>query len=356
MCGSPPSSSTHRSFRLSSPLRVRLGRRSTALFALLLLVVLGIPTGSSALDVPEPEKGYWAPTALALLEYHRRLCDGIAGRVVAHWRGLGERDDAEQRAQDWVTEESLSDLVAGRAASDIIRTLLPEARAETDAETAASLERLHELENELCDTVALPLGPLEDFDHRVTDLLEKMDREKEELGRLLVVPDEVLSQALEPYLKSIQLAAFEAESEYLDYLESLRPQPVGPSHQDLMMAWHRRYTAATQGTKDALKDYLIARQSNDVQGMAGACREISAEVIPLLREESLFDIPVPQRPASKGYKMLRLGSLYQAYREIRNVATHCLAGRSRETVEALQAMQKELGESAAYLAKFSLQP
>lgn len=309
-----------------------------------------------AIEIPEPEDGYWAPSALALLDHHRQLCDGIADKVVAHWQPLGDAEGVERKIQDWVTDHSLSDLAAGREAGDIIGGLLPRARAETDTETAAALERLHELTNELCDTVALPLGPLEAFDGQISDLLGKIDREEDELGRLLVVPDDVLEQALAPYLKPIQLAAFEAEAEYLDYLESLRPEPEGPTHRDLMVAWHQRYTTASQPTKNALRDYLVARQDNDVRGMAAACREISSEVIPLLKRDILFEIPIPQLPASKGYKMELFDSLYQGYRQIRNIATHCLAGRSRETVEALQAMQEELGEAANYLSKFSLQP
>ena len=341
-------------FRLRSPEISKSSR--LPLISILLCGLLWSPP-AQAIEIPEPEPGFYAPTALALLNYNRRVCDDIAGRVAERWHQFPEGTaETERRIQEWVTESSLSDLAAGRAASDIVRDLLPQARSETDAETAGSLGRLHELETELCDTVALPLGPLEDFERRVDGLLERIQREEEELGRLLVVPEDILAKSLEPYLRPIQLAAFEAEAEYRDYLESLRPKPQGPTHQDLMVEWHRRYAAAAQPTKNALRDYLVARNANDTREMAKACREISAAVIPFLKQDDYFRIPVPQLPASKGYKWVVLESLQRAYKEMRELAINCSAGRSRETVEHLQAMQEQLAEAAGYLARFSLQP
>ena len=45
--------------------------------------------------VPDPATGTWASTTVALLDYNRELCDGIAGKVVDYWRGLSTSPKAQ---------------------------------------------------------------------------------------------------------------------------------------------------------------------------------------------------------------------------------------------------------------------
>lgn len=331
--------------------------RPRSISVALLVTSIGFAASTAAVDIPQPQPGLYAPTALALLDYNHDLCAGIAETEITFWRSLsGDTEYQEERVRKRVTEVSLSDLAAGRAAADIIRDLLPRARSETDVETGASLRRLFDLDRELCDTVALPIGPREAFEEQVADILARVEREKEELGRLLVVPDADLAEMLEPYLKPIQLAGFEAEAEYLEYLEAQKPKPRGPSHRDYMRGWHQKYAVAVQPTKVALRDYFTARQKNDFKTMAKACRTISSEVIPLLKQRELFLIPMPQLPASKGYKYVEFEALLEAYKELRAMASDCSSGRSRETLEHLNAMQGKLAESAQFLQKFELAP
>lgn len=313
-------------------------------------------TYAAGSDISLPPEGQSAATTLALLDYNRRLCDGVTGKVLNTWRSLGDGPRAEQRIRDVVVERELADLAAGRAASDIVRSFLPRARAEAGTETAASLERLHQLIEELCDTVAWPTAPRGRFATGVRDLLDRIDREQEELGRLLVVPEDALEDALEPYLTAIQLAGVEAENEYLDHLESLKPKPRGPTLEELMQAWHGRYSEAVGPTKQALGQFLQARAANDSRAISQACREILAAVIPVLRDDQLFKLPTPQIPASKGITMETYAPLRQAYEEIRQLAFDCNAGRQREAHADLAEMERQLQIAAAHLGKFSLAP
>jgi hypothetical protein len=325
----------------------------------ILLGALLVP-GLAAQDgeVPPPPPGRAAHATLALLHYNRDVCDGIAGKVVGHWRGLDGSPEAQEEAvRDLVTDRDLlSQLAAGRAAGDIVRDLLPRTREEAGSETGATLERLSGLVKELCDTVALPTAPREGFEERVADLLDRIEREEGELGRLLVVPEAELEKALEPYLTPIQIAGFEAENEYLDYLESQKEKPQAPTLTELMHRWHREYSREVLPTKQALGKYLKARQANDSRGMAGACKEILEAVIPLLRDGEIFKIPTPLLPASRGVEMRTLPPLHKAYQEIRDMAIACRNGRTREVIVHLEEMQRQLRAAAGHLGEHGLAP
>jgi hypothetical protein len=293
---------------------------------------------------------------MALLDYNRNACDALAGRVIARWQGWGDSDDGLEKARDYLVNHELTELAASRAAGDITRSLLTPARSEAGAETVSSLERIAGLVQRLCDTVAWPTGGRGDFETAVRGLLDRIETEEEELGRLLVMTEEEKKAALDPYLTPIQLAGVEAQSEYLDYLESIKPEDRGPTVPELIHAWHRRYAAATAPTKKALGDYLKARGENDNRGMAEACRKILAAVIPVLRDEDNFKLPVRLIPASRGIAMQLYFPLHLAYDEIRELAVDCTAGRSREVQDHFDEMQKQLQITAQYLAKYSLAP
>ncbi len=311
------------------------------------LAVLGALPGIADDEVPPPARGQAAQTTLALLNYNRELCDGIAGRLVAHWAGLGSSPEAQvEKLRQRVVDRELSNLASARAAADLVETFLPQVREEADSETGGFLERLHRLEVELCDTVAFPDGTKPAFEAGLAKILDQIEGEEGELGRLLVVPEDVLERALAPYLGQLQLAGVEAEGEYLDYLEGLKPPPKLPTTQDLMNAWHRHYAPAVVPTKQALGKYLQGRRANDATQIRTACREILAVVIPLLRRDNVFEAPVP-----------KVGpSLRRAFFELKAMASECTAGRSRETEAHYREMQSRLGVAAGLLAEYSLRP
>ncbi|MEO1369410.1 MAG: hypothetical protein AAFX50_19710, partial [Acidobacteriota bacterium] len=196
-------------------------------------------TASAATDAPAPAKGRAAATTLALLERQRDLCDTIAGRVQTHWAGLAELppDDQQERVRDYVLENQLSDLAGSRSISDLVDRFLPTAGQETTDETAASLRRLATIARETCDAVALPTAPQEGFSAKMTELLDRFEFERIELGRLLVATADDLAEALEPYVFHIQRAGVEAEGAYLAYLDSIRAKPKEPTMAEKMQRW-----------------------------------------------------------------------------------------------------------------------
>ncbi len=340
--------------RRPAPERRAIGRRAG--FCLVLGLCAVLPHPIAAARLPEPEPGQAPQTVLAILDFNRNLCDELAGKVGDRWRRWGDSDSALERVRDYLIRHELSELASARAAGDITRTLLSRVRSEAGSETSASLERFTELVRDLCDTVAWPTGGREDFEGAVRRLLDRIESEEEELGGLVVVNEAEKRAALEPYLTPIQLAAVEAQSEYLDYLESIKPEDRAPTVPELMQAWHRRYSAATAPTKQALGKVLAARNENDSRAMAGVCRELLAAVIPVLRDEKNFKLPSRLVPASRGIAFEVYEPLKTAYDEIRELAVNCSAGRSREVVNHLNEMQKQLQISARHLAKYSLAP
>ncbi len=322
--------------------------------ALWVLCILARPALGA--DVPKPPRGGASAAVLALLEHNRDLCDGIAGKAIGIWRRLGDSASAEGKVRDRISRGQLSELAKGRATTDIIASLLPRTRAEAGAETSASLGRLHEHVKNLCDAVALPTAPRESFEAEVGDVLDRFERQREELGRLLVIPKDELEAALKPYLTAIQLAGFEAESEYQEYLESQKTKPAAKTLGQWMQEWHQGYTQATLPTKQALGKYLQARGGGDYGAMAQACKEVLAAVIPLLRDGQVFSLPVQLIPVSRGFGQELYPPLQEAYEEIRLLAVDCSAGRSREVEVHFAEMQRQLGIAAGHLAKFKLAP
>lgn len=298
---------------------------------------------------PNPQGEQVVPTVLSLIRFKHASCDRIAGRVLDQWQvGDGSALAQEERARDFVLQSELSDLAASRAAADFVARLLPRVKAAVNLETHATMTRLDAAVTTLCDTVALPTGALEQFRGRLTEVLERIEREETELGRLLVIPSSAtLEAAIEPFLESIQLAGLAAESEYQQYLESLRPKKPKVTQTDLMREWHAQvYLPAVTPSKAAWGKYLQAREKLDSRGMNSACRELSQALIPLLRDPRPFKGPEP-----KLEEPLRL-----VYVELRAMATACTGGNESQLNRHWSDFNGKLQGVSATLQRYGLQP
>jgi len=315
-------------------------------------VSLPAVAGGGIGDVPEPENGAWADATLALLRHNRGLCDRIADDLLAYWRGLPadhgpQLERNEKAVRDYVLRQRLADLAAARASADLVRRFFPGTLAEVSSEAGAAMGRLFELQGNLCDSVAYPTGPRQRFADEIGETLARIDAEVTELGRLLVVPDEDLERALEPYLLAIELAGVEAQGELLAYLESLKPKPKGPTLEERMRGWYQRYGQAVQPSKEALGRFLTARQNGDRSALGLACRELSRRTIEVLaREPSVFRAPEPSVEAP----------LRGAFQSLRRMATACTAGNFKSVDENLAEAQRRLAVAAQRLQPFGLSP
>jgi hypothetical protein len=298
---------------------------------------------------PEPSRDQVVTTVLSLIRFKHSSCDRIAGRVLDQWsKSGGSALSQEERARDYVLKSELSDLAASRAAADIVARFLPRAKAVVNGETHGTMSRLDIAVTNLCDTVALPTGPLEEFRRRLGEIIGRIDTEESELGRLLVIPSAaVLEAAIEPYLEEIQLAGLAAESEYQQYLESLRPKQAKATFTDKMREWHTAtYLPAVTPAKAAWGKYLAAREKLDSRGMNAACRELSQTLIPLLRDGAPFKGPDP-----KLEEPLRM-----IYVELRAVATHCASGNSGQMNRHWAEFNSRLQLVAENLQRYGLAP
>lgn len=311
--------------------------------------VAGLAAFAAAAAPPEPAKGQLVPTVLSLIRFKHSSCDRIAGRVLDQWSKLGGSvEDQEEHVRDYVLKSELSDLAASRAAADFLAKLLPRAKNEVNGETLGTLTRLDTAVTTLCDTVALPTGPLADFRRKLDEALGKVEREETELGRLLVIPSSAtLELAIEPYLEGIQLAGLAAESEYQQYLESLRPKKAKTTFNELMRAWHAQvYLPAVTPAKTAWGKYLAAREKLDSRGMNAACRELSQALIPLLRDNTPFKSPEPKLEEP----------LRAIYVELRAVAGHCTAGNSGQMNRSWADFNAKLQQVSTDMQRYGVQP
>ncbi len=320
--------------------------RSAACTLALAGLLSSLPGGAQDAAAP-PAPGTAAATALALLSYNREQCDDIAGKLLNHWRGLSSSPEAQlETMRQRVVDRQLSTLASARAASDLVEDFLDQVRQEAGGKTGDAVKRLHDLVAELCDTVAYPNGTQGSFESELAEILDRIESEQSELGRLEVVSEDAIDQALAPYLGQLQMAGVEAEGEYRDYLDSLKPPPQLPTLQDHMEAWHRGYSQAVLPTKQALGKYLQGRRANDSTAIRTSCRQILAAVIPLLRNQSALKTPVPaiRKP------------LRRAFTELKMMASECTAGRSREMETHYREMQLQLAAVSGVLAEFTLKP
>ena len=318
------------------------------------LVVLGLAAlatpVTAAPQAPDPPDGRWAVTTVAVLHHQKNTCDILAGKILEHWRELGpvtSHDIDEGRIREHVLQTQLSDLAASRSAGDLVARFLPRARSETNSETVASLRRLDTLTTELCNAVALPVAPVGQFEAKIREILDRLEVEQAELGRLLVVSDEDEQAALEPYLIPIQVAGIEAEGEYLAYLESLKPKPKEPTIQDRMRAWHAQvYVPAVTPVKKTFGAFIAAQRTNNGREMNASCRALTRDVTALLRNDAAFESPDPRLEVP----------LRNVYVAMRRLATQCTAGRSREVQNELAEIQRRLRDSGEVLKRYQLPP
>ena len=331
------------------------GRRGSPWYRCLAVsgsLVLGLvgPLAAQS-SVPDPVAGEWAVTTLSLLRHSHDRCDGISGRLLYFWRGIGGSQHAQQQALDeYVMRRTSSDMSSARRALDIARGFLPRLSREVDPPTTAALEKLHQLENDLCNVVAQPTLPRDAFESRLGTAVDRIAEQEAVLGRLMVIPPQELEkrllESIKPYLKSIERAGVAAEREYRAYLDSLREAPKVPTLHDHMVDWHARYVQESGPTKQALARYLQSRQANDSGGIAKACKDLVGEVIPLLETSKALE------PPDAGAKE----PLLQVYLYIRRLAIACNAGRFGEVDQHWAKIQAWLDASRTVLAKYSLQP
>jgi hypothetical protein len=318
-----------------------------ALMAALMAALPALPSLAARTPLPEPPPGETVNVLVALIRFQRAACDQGAGKVLEFWAQAQSAD--QDLARDFVLKNLGADLASGRAAADIIGRLMPRVRAENGAETDATIRRLAATVTKICDEVALPTGPLAQFRARLNDIYERIDLEESELGRLVVLPDaRSLDLAIEPYLVPLQMAAIDAEAEYLAYLQSLRPKERKITLTEQIVGWHQAvYTPAVTPTKTLLGRFLQARAKNDGPAMAQTCRELSAASIALMRQPQVFKAPGDAKIEDP---------LKRSYIEIRGMATECAAGRFRETEAHYAAMQTRLQEAATILSRYGLRP
>lgn len=308
------------------------------------------PSALAETPPPPPARGEAPVTTLSLLYHQRETCDTISGEVIGYWRDLaGDPSAQEATVRDFVLERQISDLAASRAAADLVERFMPRAQQEaTSSETASSLRRLAGLARELCDAVALPTGPLDRFEAKIRDLLDRIEVEQKELGRLLVVPEDArVEAALQPYLGYIQIRGLQAQAEYLVYLESIREVPTGPTMTQRMQEWSRDvYSPAVAPAKRAFAAYLEARKARDASAMLQTCRQLTSPVIRLLRDDATFSPPDP-RVAEP------IRAIYEA---MRGLGPHCTTGREQEVQEQLATIQKRLREASQALERYGIRP
>ncbi len=307
------------------------------------------PALSAPAAIPMPPRGEAVATVLSLIRFKHSSCDRIAGKILEHWEHYeGSDEEKEEKARDYILKSELSDLAASRAAADIVVKLLPRVKMEVNSETHGSMARLDTVVTSLCDLVAFPTGPLASFRQHLAEVLNRFEREETELGRLVVIPSSAtLEASIEPYLGKIQLAGLSAEAEYQQYLESLRPKRRKATFSEQVQEWHRQvYTPATAPTKLALGKYLAAREKQDSQATSLACRELSAQLITLMRDTSVF-----KGPDANLEDPLRL-----AYAELRGLATNCINGNSREVDRRWSQFNARLQRLSTDLGRYGVQP
>ena len=298
--------------------------------------------GPGAARAQAPPVG--SSAALALLRHGHATCDEIRQRLLARWNSIGRGSEG---LQEWIFHNATAEVAEARAAVDLARRALPSARREQGAAAAEILEKLYELEIRFCNLVAQPPTPRASFETEVESLTRERDAAQAALGRLWVVADEEMKAALEPHLAELREAGRAAERERRQYLDRNKPPPPPPpTLTDHMVVWHRGYAALARPCKEALGAYVQARRNSDTRGLAPSCRTLLREALVVLDRPIALKAPDPRVETP----------LRSAFVEMQRLAGQCTAGRFDKVEEHFARMEKHLGEAAAVLRLYGLQP
>ena len=324
-----------------------------SLFAVLVLCLtswVAVAHDARAESLPLPAAGKEAATVLALLDYQFQGCEQLSEGISTRWnRMAGSPEHQEQRIRDWILQSHTGEMASFRKAGDLADALLDQVQPNIRREAGASLRRMAEHTGRLCDLVAVPVAPFQSFQLETSDTVEKIEREVRELGRLVLSDEKRMAEAITPYLPTIQMAAMEAEGQYMDFLEAEKPkEPEGPTPAQLMQHWHQElYTPATIPAKRALASYLKAQQERN-RGVGSACRDLSRALIPILKDTSQVFAAAPD-PAV-------VEPLRRAYAEMQALAVDCNAARVQHAQVHLEKTRGLLAEAATVLAPYGISP
>lgn len=324
------------------PCRARVLLPAVAAWSLTLL--LSAPAGAA---VPAPPPGQWARTSLALLGHGQTRCAEIGEGILRYWSTLSGSEERQRNALDlYVLERTTGDMASAREALDIARRFLAKTTQESDADTAAALLQLFEASTQLCNTAAQPAPPRADFEAALVKLRGEVGDAESLLSRLVAASSEVLAKDLEPYLPAIKKAAERAEEKNRRDLAVEPEEVLGPTPQEIMVAWHQAYAQAVAPTKLALRHYLEARRANDGPAIQASCRELLTHVQEVLDRPEIFQAPdeAVAEPLQSVYRALRL------------LGGQCTAGRFDQVDEQYSRMTRFLRSAAEALAPYQLQP
>lgn len=302
------------------------------------------PTGP-----PIPAAGKEAITILALLDYQFEGCQGLSEGILTRWeRMAGSDEHQEQRIRDWILQSHTGEMASFRKAGDAADELLDQLQPKIRREAGASLRRMAEHTSRLCDLVAVPVAPYTSFQLEVLDTVEKIEREIRELGRLVLSDDKRMAEAIAPYLPTIQMAAMEAEGQYMDFLEAEEPEePKGPTKAQLMQHWHDEiYSPAALPAKRALAAYLKAQEERN-RGVGSTCRDLSRAVVPILRDNKVL----PSLPDPSLVEPFR-----RVYTEMQELAADCNEARLQKAQEHLEKTRELLNELSVLLLPYGIKP
>lgn len=318
--------------------------------AICLTGTVAVAQTARAESLPIPAAGKEAVTVLALIDYQFQGCELLSEGITTRWdRMAGSPEHQEQRIRDWILQSHTGEMASLRKAGDLAEELLDQVQPKIRREAGASLRRMAEHTGRLCDLVAVPVAPFESFQLETLETVEKIEREERELGRLVLSDEKRMAEAITPYLPTVQMAAVEAEGQYMDFLETEKPkEPEGPTPAQLMQHWHDEiYAPATLPAKRALAAYLKAQRERN-RGVGSACRDLSRALIPILRDTSNVFATVPD-PAV-------IEPLRRAYAEMQALAVDCNAARVQRAQEHLDKTRFLLAEAAAVLAPYGIAP
>lgn len=305
---------------------------------------------NSEAELPIPASGKEAVTILALVDYQFDGCDRLSDAIITRWQRMaGSPEHQEQRIRDWILQSHTSEMAGYRKAGDLAEQLLDRIQTRVRGEARSSLRRMADHTRRLCDLSAVPVAPFESFQLDVVETAEKIEREVRELGRLVLSDQRRMSEAIAPYLPTIQTAAVQAEGEFLDFLESEKPKkPEGPTLEQLVQHWyHEVYLPVVIPSKKALRDYLRARDAR-ARAVGTSCRDLSRAVIPVLRDGDRIFGSSPIREVEE--------PLRKAYVALQAMAADCSAGRIQRAQQHLDEATLRLRAAAAYLQPFGVSP
>jgi hypothetical protein len=347
-------------------------------------------SGMTLLQAAEKAKEAWAMTATSMARRPQ------AGEEIA---AVIPPVEPSELLKKHLEGDVAPDVAAVKKASELIDRLMPETAAETSTQVAEALKELRKAEEDLCNRVMQSETSAWTYERNRRRALDTFERAEAKMEALFKVSSTDLQFAMRKYNPLLEQARAETRrkdagpvltaEEYAeeraewdaaqelqtaqqnehqiavtrwreekeveqreekakvgfapDYARQLQETPE--SRQQKFQAWYPSYAARANPVKQALAYYVDVRRGPASQ-VQPACQSVLDATTALLNDSAALQVP----------DKILVNTLRNAYENLQQGASACVAGRTAEAAFRMTDYEKGIKSAEGTLSQYSIVP